>query len=89
MVQDDPQAAKDVEELTRQMQHLDPSRFRGNPAMVEAMHSEILSSVDRIELELQRSGEATDARTGKPYTVPAGYQESVADYYRRLSQNER
>jgi hypothetical protein len=89
MVQDDPQAAKDVDELTRQMQHLDPSRFRGNPAMVEAMHSEILSSVDRLELELQRSGEATDARTGKPFTVPAGYQESVADYYRRLSQNER
>jgi hypothetical protein len=53
------------------------------------MHSEILSSVDRLELELQRSGEATDARTGKPFTVPAGYQESVADYYRRLSQNER
>jgi hypothetical protein len=89
MVQDDPQAAKDVDELTSKMQHLDPSRFRGNPAMVEAIHSEILSSVDRLELELQHNGEATDARTGKPYAVPAGYQESVADYYRRLSRNER
>lgn len=89
MVEGDPQAAKDVEELTRKMQNLDPGRFRGNPAMVEAMHSEIMSSVDRLELELQRNGAATDARIGKPDAVPAGYQESVADYYRRLSQNGR
>ncbi|HZP06293.1 MAG TPA: hypothetical protein VFB43_15450 [Terracidiphilus sp.] len=82
----DPQAAKDIAELTRQMQHLDPSRFPGNPAMVEQMHREVLSSVDRIELELERSG-STDARTGKPYAIPAGYQDSVADYYRRLSKN--
>lgn len=83
----DPQAAKDIAELTRQMQLLDPSRFRGNPAMVEQMHREVLSSVDRIELELEHSGVSSDARTGKPYAIPAGYQDSVADYYRRLSRN--
>jgi hypothetical protein len=83
----DPQAAKDITELTRQMQHLDLSRFPGNPAMVEQMHREVLSSVDRIELELERSGASTDARTGKPYAIPAGYQDAVAEYYRRLSKN--
>ena len=36
MVQSDPQATKEVQELARQMQQLDPSRFPGNPAMVEA-----------------------------------------------------
>jgi hypothetical protein len=87
MVQGDPQAAKEVQELTRQMQNLDPSRFPGNPAMVEQMHREMLSSVDRIELQLQRNGASTEARTGKPYAVPAGYQDSVAEYYRRLSKN--
>ena len=87
MVQGDPQAAKEVQELTRQMQNLDPSRFPGNPAMVEQMHREMLSSVDRIELQLQRDGASTEARTGKPYAVPAGYQDSVAEYYRRLSKN--
>jgi hypothetical protein len=85
MIGNDTQAAKEIEALTRQMQNLDPTRFPGNPAMVEQMHREVLSSVDRLELELQRANAQTDARTGKPDTIPAGYQEQVADYYRRLS----
>jgi hypothetical protein len=88
MIGNDPQAAKEIEALTRQMQNLDPTRFPGNPAMVERMHREVLSSVDRLELELQRANAQTDARTGKPDTIPAGYQEQVADYYRRLSKNQ-
>jgi hypothetical protein len=87
MVQGDPRATKEVQELARQMQQLDPSRFPGNPAMVEQMHREMLSSIDRIELQLQRDDASTEARTGKPYAVPAGYQDSVAEYYRRLSKN--
>jgi len=86
-VKGDPEAAKEVEKLARQMQQLDPSRFPGNPAMVEQMHQEMLNSVDRLELQLERDEVSTDARTGKPYVVPAGYQESVAEYYRRLSKN--
>jgi hypothetical protein len=85
MILGDPQAAKQVDDLARQMRQLDPSRFPGNPALVEQMHREVLSSVDRLELQLQRDGASTEARSGKPYAVPAGYQDSVADYYRRLS----
>jgi hypothetical protein len=88
MIGNDPQAAKEIEALTRQMQNLDPRRFSGNPAMVEQMHREVLSSVDRLELELQRASAQTDARTGKPDTIPSGYQEQVADYYRRLSKKQ-
>ena len=87
MVQGDPQATKEVQELARQMQQLDPSRFPGNPAMVEQMHREVLSSVDRIELQLQHDNALSEARTGKSYAVPTGYQDSVAEYYRRLSRN--
>jgi Domain of unknown function (DUF4175) len=87
MAASDPLTAKDVTELTRQMQHLDPSRFPGNPAIVEQMHQEILSSLDRIELQLQRGGVSSQARTGKPDSVPTGYQESVAEYYRQLSKS--
>jgi hypothetical protein len=85
MTHDDPETAKEVAELTRQMQHLDPGRFPGNPAMVEQMHREVLSSVDRLELELERQGATPDVRTAKPDAVPAGYQDAVADYYKRLS----
>jgi hypothetical protein len=88
MVGGDQQATKDVEALTRQMQSLDPSRFPGNPGMVEQMHREVLSSVDRLELELEHANASTDARTGKPDTIPAGYQEQVAEYYRRLSKKQ-
>jgi len=87
MVRKDPEAAKEVAELAREMQLLDPSRFPGNPAMVEQMHREVLSSVDRLELQLQRDAASTQARTGKSYAVPSGYQESVAEYYKRLSKN--
>jgi hypothetical protein len=85
MVQGDAGASKEVRDLTRQMQALDPSRFPGNPAMVEHMHREMLSSIDRIELQLKNGGAAAEARSGKPDVIPAGYQESVAEYYRRLS----
>ncbi len=87
LVRDDPQTVKDVADLTRQMQRLDPSRFPGNPVMVEQMHQEILSSVDKLELQLQRSGAPSEARAGKPDAVPEGYRDAVADYYRRLSKN--
>jgi Domain of unknown function (DUF4175) len=87
-VKDDPQAAKNIAELTRQMQHLDPRRFPGNPAMVEQMHREMLSSLDRLELQLQQDGTSPQARTGRPYSIPPGYQDSVAEYYRRLSKSQ-
>jgi hypothetical protein len=44
--------------------------------------------VDRLELELQNSNAETDARTGKPDSIPAGYQQQVAEYYRRLSKKQ-
>ncbi|HTZ48430.1 MAG TPA: hypothetical protein VMH20_12605 [Verrucomicrobiae bacterium] len=87
LVQTDPDAAKEVAELARRMQRLDPSRFPGNPALVEQMHREVLSAVDKLELQLQREAGSSTARTGKSDVIPAGYQESVADYYRRLSKN--
>jgi len=87
MVQNDPQAAQEVRALARQMQLLDPKRFPGNPEIVDKMHREVLSSLDRIELQLQHDNASTVARTGKPLSVPEGYQDSVAEYYKRLSRN--
>ena len=87
IVRDDPQAVKDLAGLTRQMQSLDPRRFPGNPTMVEHMHQEILSAVDQLELQLQRDGAGREARSSQPETVPAGYGDAVAEYYRKLSKN--
>ncbi len=85
MVQADPTLSREVRDLTRQLQTLDPKRFPGNPALVEQMQRELLSSIDRIELRLLNNGATTEARSSKPMVTPAGYQDAVADYYRRLS----
>jgi len=87
MVQSDPQSVKEVADLVRQMQHLDRSRFPGNPAIVEQMHREVLSSVDRLELQLQRNASSAQVHTGQSSVIPPGYQESVAEYYKLLSKN--
>jgi hypothetical protein len=90
-VRDDPDMSKQVQELIQEMAKLDPSRFPGNPALVEQLHSQVLANVDKLELQLRRQIDEKDAgqvRSGDTATVPQGYEESVAEYYRRLSKNK-
>ncbi|SFS07012.1 hypothetical protein SAMN05421771_1280 [Granulicella pectinivorans] len=86
----DPAALKEIADLAKEMQQLDPSRFPGNPAMVEALHTQVLADVDKLELQLSRHADAPkgQVRTGKTPSVPAGYQDAVADYYRRLGKGQ-
>jgi hypothetical protein len=91
-VRDDPETAKQVQELIQEMERLDPSRFPGNPALVEQLHSQVLADVDKLELQLRRQLDDKDSgqvRSGDTKTVPQGYEESVAEYYRRLSKNNK
>jgi hypothetical protein len=84
----DPEVQRQIQELITAMEHLDPRRFPGNPAMVEELHQRLLSGVDTLELRLRR--DVDDKKPGQirgtdPTTVPAGYKDAVADYFRRLS----
>ena len=91
-VREDPESAKEVQQLIQEMERLDPSRFPGNPALVEQLHSQVLADVDKLELQLRRQLDDKDAgqvRSGDTKTVPQGYEESVAEYYRRLSKNNK
>jgi hypothetical protein len=89
LAQNDPAALKEVQELTREMQHLDPRRFTGNPAMVEQLHTEVLSGIDKLELQLSQDNQLPgQVRTAKESSIPPGYEEAVADYYRRLSKGQ-
>ena len=54
VVQDSPEARQQLQSLIDQMRNLDPSRFPGNPALVEQMHQQLVSSVDALELQLRR-----------------------------------
>jgi hypothetical protein len=87
-VQDSPEARQQLQSLIDQMRNLDPKRFPGNPALVEQMHQQLVSSVDALELQLRRQLEESRGgtiRNTDPAKVPAGYQDSVAEYYRKLS----
>jgi hypothetical protein len=87
-VQDSPEAKQELQSLIDQMRKLDPSRFPGNPALVEQMHQQLVSGVDALELQLRRQldeNQGGTIRNADPAKVPAGYQDSVAEYYRKLS----
>jgi hypothetical protein len=89
LAQNDPAALKEIEDLARAMQRLDPKRFPGNPQMVEQLHTEVLNGVDKLELQLRRDTDnAQQVRTAMGPTVPPGYEEAVADYFRRLSKGQ-
>jgi hypothetical protein len=91
LAQNDPAALKQVQELAREMQRLDPKRFPGNPAMVEQLHTEVLTGVDRLELQLRHDSDGQtpgEVRTTKESAIPPGYEEAVAEYYRRLSKGQ-
>jgi hypothetical protein len=88
VVQDSPEARQQLQSLIEQMRKLDPSRFPGNPALVEQMHQQLVSSVDALELQLRRQLDESRGgtiRNTDPSKIPAGYQDSVAEYYRKLS----
>jgi hypothetical protein len=87
----DPAALREIQDLVKEMQQLDPSRFPGNPAMVEQLHTQVLNDVDKLELQLRRNDndpQPGQVRTSKTPTIPAGYQDAVAEYYRRLGKEQ-
>jgi hypothetical protein len=89
-VQDDPEIAREVQNLIRQMQRLDPRRFPSNPALLEQLHAQVLTQVDDLELQLRRKLDDKSSgqiRSTVPTTIPSGYQDAVAEYFRRLSKN--
>jgi hypothetical protein len=91
IAKNDPTAQKQIDDLVKELQKLDPSRFRGNPEMVEALHAKVMNDVDKLELQLRRDPNVLQdgqVRTGKSPGVPAGYQDAVAEYYRRLGKSQ-
>jgi len=87
-VQDSPEARQQLQSLIEQMRNLDPSRFPGNPALVEQMHQQLVSDVDMLELQLRHQldeNSSGNIRNTDPAKIPSGYQDSVAEYYRKLS----
>jgi len=90
LAKSDPAALREIQDLVKEMQQLDPSRFPGNPAIVEQLHTRVLNDVDKLELQLRRNSDDPpgQVRTSKTPTVPPGYQDAVAEYYRKLGREQ-
>ncbi|MGH9612206.1 MAG: hypothetical protein ACRD4P_03910, partial [Bryobacteraceae bacterium] len=85
--QDDPEEKRELQGLIQEMQRLDPKRFPGNPALLEQIHNQVLTDVNNLELRVQRKlgDQPGQIRSTDPISVPAGYEDAVAEYFRRLS----
>jgi hypothetical protein len=89
-VGNDAAGRREVDDLIRSMQRLDPRRFPGNPAMVAELYGRVVSQVDQLELQLRNEAgeeQAADVRSDRAPIVPSGYKDAVSEYYRRLSKN--
>ena len=55
------------------------------------MINRLIGGIEQVELQLRRSVESKDpgsVRSGASQTVPPGYVDAVAEYFRRLSQQK-
>jgi len=63
----------------------------GNPELIEQEFLAMLGLVEQLELQLAGSELGSDesgVRTEAPAQVAQGYQDAVAEYFRRLSRGE-
>jgi hypothetical protein len=83
-----PEVAKDVQELIRQMQQMDPYQFPNHPELVDQIVSRLVSGVEGVELQLRRMTDdknGGNVRSATGETIAPGYADAVAEYFRRLS----
>lgn len=92
-LQSDPDFARDVEALRKEMRELGnvAQRFPGNPALLSREQQALLNHVQQLELLLRRKleekqGAQVRAQTDQP--VPENYRKAVAEYFRRLSKEK-
>ena len=90
-LRDNPDAERDVTELIREMQKMDPVLAPGNPALIEQLRTQILPNLEQVELQLRRKLEnqqSGQVRSSSTERVPTGYGDAVAEYFRKLSKGK-
>lgn len=87
----DMETAAQVADLIREMQRLDPSRFPGNPALLEQLRAQLLPDLEQMEIQLRRQLEEKQGgqvRTSTSDRIPTGYADAIAEYFRKLSKGK-
>ena len=88
----DPAMVKDLESLIRDMQRLNPNTYANDPLLAARIQSTLMGGIEQVEMELRRKVEDANGtgsvRSPGGESVPQGYQDKVADYYRKLSKGK-
>ena len=88
----DPAMVQDLQNLIRDMQRLNPNNYANDPLLAERIQSTLMGNIQQVEMELRRKVEDANGngsvRSPGGEKVPQGYQDKVADYYRKLSKNK-
>ena len=64
----------------------------GNPELIEQEFQQLVNLAEQLELKLAENGDVTEraaVRAQAPTQVAPGFEEAVAEYYRRLSRSDR
>jgi hypothetical protein len=90
--QADPNMLKDIQTLMRDLQRLDPYTYANDPLLAERIHAALMSGVEQVEMELRRKVDEAagngSVRSPGGETVPQGYADAVAEYFRKLSKSK-
>ncbi len=90
-LQNDPAATRDIGGMMRDLRQFDPFAYSNDPLLAERIQA-ALAGVEQVEMELRRkvdeSSGGGSVRSPGSEPVPQGYQDAVADYFRRLSKSK-
>jgi hypothetical protein len=91
-MRDDPNTARDIQGLIRDLRQFDPFTYSNDP-MLAARIQAAIAGVEQVEMELRRKVEeatpgAGSVRSPGGERVPQGYEDKVADYYRKLGKSK-
>jgi FtsZ-binding cell division protein ZapB len=87
-IRQNPDVAGDYSNLSRA---LNPGYTSNDAELSQRLSHEVLPEVERLELELRRKLEdknSDQVRSAGSETVPPGYSDAVADYFRKLSKGK-
>jgi hypothetical protein len=87
-VRANPDVANDYSNLSRA---LNPQFATNDGELTQRLNHEVLPEIERLELELRRKLEdknSDQVRSAGQETVPPGYSDAVADYFRKLSKGK-
>ncbi|HEY1221671.1 MAG TPA: hypothetical protein VGF03_22205 [Bryobacteraceae bacterium] len=90
-LRDDPATARDIQSLVHDLRNFDPRHFTDDPLLSQRIQA-ALAGAEQVEMELRRMVDALDGagsvRSPAGERVPQGYQDAVADYFRKLSKTK-